>query len=60
MGCSAFWGRMFAGGMQLHDTRIGVQPAFVAPPLECRRIAQWKTEISSAMSGRSKRRFSAL
>jgi len=42
------------------DSRILVKSAFVAPPLECRRIAQWKTEISSAMSGRSSRPFSAL
>ena len=48
-------------GAMLRDgsdgSQIGIKSAFVAPPLECRRIAQWKTEISSAISGRSEVSF---
>lgn len=57
MGMFGILGAHLASGLLRDDSRFGIKSAFVAPPLECRRIAQWKTEISSAMSGRSGRRF---
>lgn len=60
MGMFGILGAHLAGAIVRDDSRIGIKLAFVAPPLECRRIAQWKTEISSATSGLSRRRFSAL
>ena len=60
MGKFGILGAHVSGAMLWDDSRIGIKSAFIAPPLECRRISQWKTEISSAMSGRSRRRFSAL
>ena len=59
MGMFGILGAHLEGGGAAEDSRFGIESAFVAPPLECRRIAQWKTEISSAMSGRKRRRLSA-
>jgi hypothetical protein len=60
MGMFGILGAHLSGAMLWDDSRIGIKSGFVAPPLECRRIAQWKTEISSAMLGRSRRRVSAF
>jgi hypothetical protein len=49
MGMFGILGAHLASGLLRDDSRFGIKSAFVAPPLECRRIAQWKTEISSAM-----------